>query len=282
MTSSTPELVTHVGLAAEGDNLFRGFSVLRDLAGREGFWTAMSLAVGGPRLEAEAAGVLDDITICVLAADPRIWPLKATRLAAGHGSDVLGVSVGMMAADGAAIGPKMVGRTAEFLHMLTHAAEGRPERVADVLDAHLGAGKKVYGFGVPFRPADERLDALRLRIRARGRDGLRYWSIMEAASARVMETLQLPPNIASGAAAATLDLGLEPEQIAALQWAFFTPCFWANACEGARQRAAVLLRLPEHVIEYVGTPPRQSPRAAAAREAARSSPAASTEPPDDR
>lgn len=268
MTPRAPELTTRVGLAVDGDNLFRGHSVLHDLVGREGFWTAISLAVGGPRLGAEAAGVLDDITICGLAADPRIWPLKATRLAAGYGSDVLGVSVGMMAADGAAIGPKMVGRTAEFIHEVTRLTEGRTEHVRAVLEAHLSAGGRVYGFGVPFRPADERMEALRTRIRARGRAELQHWSIMEAASTYVMERLGLPPNIASGAAAATLDLGFEPEQIAALQWAFFSPCFWANACEGAQQRADVLLRLPEHVIEYVGAAPRESPRARAARGAA--------------
>lgn len=261
MTTRVPEIITHVGLAVDGDNLFRGYSVQRDLVGREGFWSALSLAVGGPKLDAEAAGVLDDITICGLAADPRIWPLKATRLAAGYGSDVLGVSVGMMAADGAAIGPKMVGRTAAFLHELTRQAEDDPERVGAVLDARASTGAKVYGFGVPFRASDERMDALRSCIRARGRAGRTYWRIMEAASEHVGQTLRFPPNIASGAAAATLDLGFLPEQIAALQWAFFTPCFWANACEGAQQRAATLLRLPDENIEYIGHAPRPSPRA---------------------
>ncbi len=264
--SDPPSLPTGVGRAVWGDNLFRGHSVGERLAGRETFWSVLSLAVGGPLLSADDAAVLDDVTVCCLAADPRIWPLKAARVAASHGSEVTGVAVGLMAADGAHVGPKIIEKTADFLVALSAAAppDSTPEALAQVLEAWIAGGRRLFGFGVPFRDRDERLDALRRCLNARGRTTGRYWRLIEAAGAYLGEHRGLPTNMGAGCCAAMLDLGLVPDQISAIQWALFYPCFWANAVEGARQRAPALQRLPASSIRYVGAPPRRSPRAAEA------------------
>ena len=70
-----PVLVTGVGRIRVGDNDFRGYSVGRDLAGRYGLWSLMSVAVGGPLLESDDAQVLEDMAGCAMLADPRAWPL---------------------------------------------------------------------------------------------------------------------------------------------------------------------------------------------------------------
>ncbi len=266
-----PTLTTRVGQAIWGDNLFRGHSVTHDLAGRETFWSVLSLAVGGPHLSAADARVLDDVTVCCLAADPRIWPLKAARVAASYGSELTGVAVGMLAADGAHVGPKIIEKTATFLIALADElpVDASPTQVSELLDRWMDERRRIFGFGVPFRDSDERVDALRTCLKLRGRTEGRFWRLIESVGNHLGPNHGLPTNIGAGCCAAMLDLGLSPDQISAIQWMFFYPCFWANASEGARQRAPILQRLPESSVRYAGAAPRSSPRLLAAAESPR-------------
>lgn len=264
MTSERPipTLTTNVGHASWGDNLFRGYGVLADLAGSAGFWSMISLALGGPRLGREQERILDDLSTCCFAADPRVWPMKAVRLGSAFGSTTAGLCVGLLAVDEARMGPAIAGGAARFYVELWRPGSAWPdaERLAAHLDAAVAAGRRIDGFGVPFRPRDERVDALRRCLvqhpKARGP----YWSLMEAIDAHFAERHRLPVNIAGAAAAVALDLGFEPEPIGHLPAALLLANFLANAYEGAQQRPALLQRLPDEVVDYVGPPPRTSPR----------------------
>ena len=57
-----------------------------------------------------------------------------------------------------------------------------------------------------------------------------------------------------------LDLGFAGHEIGALATYLNQNCFVANAVEGAAQSAEVFRKLPDDTIDYVGVPPRESPR----------------------
>lgn len=277
-----PSLPTRVGHASWGDNEFFGFRVLGDLAGRDSYWSAVSLSLGHRRLSEQEAGVLDDLTICCLAGDPRIYPLKAMRVGSAYGSCTMGVCAGYLAFDQGQLGPTTMGRASRLLVELSEQVGDPPDpaRLTATLDGWLAQGRRLPGFGVVFRDRDERIDALLRCMRARGRTGQRYWRLMEAADAHGERAHRLPANIGLASSAVTLDLGFMPEQIEQLYLAFLVPCFLANAFEGAQQAPAVLQRLPDAAVEYVGTPARPSPREAARRAPGTTSPAgAAPEPP---
>ncbi|MEX1366585.1 MAG: hypothetical protein AB1Z98_25900 [Nannocystaceae bacterium] len=256
-------LVTRVGRAIDGDNLYCGYSVRDQLAGRDGLWSTLSLAVGGPRLSDDDTRLLDDLTACCLAADPRIWPLKAARLAAGYGSTIGGMVVGMLVADGDRVGPKFIEKTAALLLELDARlpADASEADVAAMLDEWVATGRRLFGFGVPFRERDERVAAVRQCVTARGRHSGRYWRLMETMGEHLAARYRLPPNICAAACAVLLDLGMSPHQTFAIQWALALPSIWANADEGAQQREPSLQTLPPDQVRYVGAPPRRSPRA---------------------
>ena len=68
------------------------------------------------------------------------------------------------------------------LALADEAPELSAEAMLGPVGRRLRAGQSLYGFGVPFRPQDERLLCLRTRIIKRGRQGMTYWRLLEAAS----------------------------------------------------------------------------------------------------
>jgi hypothetical protein len=60
-----------------------------------------------------------------------------------------------------------------------------------------------------------------------------------------------------------LDNGVSVAHVPILAVALTQQTLLANAVEAAQEPAAELRRLPEHMVRYVGPPPRQSPRALA-------------------
>src|SRR5439155_19551083 len=83
----------------------------------------------------------------------------------------------------------------------------------------------------------------------------------ERLCALVKEIRGLSPNIATGVAALLLDDGQRPEDIGRIVTIFTENVFIAHAVEGAQQADARLQQLPDEHLEYVGVPPRVSPRA---------------------
>jgi len=257
-------LPTRVAHASWGDNRFRGYSVAHDIAGRVGHWSRASLSVGYRTLAPDEEAVVEAMAACMLAGDPRIYPLKTVRLAACFGRVAPGLACGHLVGDGARIGPAVSAPAAQLL--LDLAAElgdapADPESITPIVARYRRQRRRFPGFGVPFRDRDERLPALRRLVEAAGRDGGRYWRLAHALD-EVLTQWELPMNPAAAVGAGLLDLGFAVEQIKALVLPIADINYLANAYEGARNPAAALQSLPATRLDYRGPAPRVSPRKA--------------------
>jgi len=269
-------IVTRVGFAEHGENHFCGHAVRVSLAGKAGWASLLSLAVGGRVLDAADAAVLEDAAVCTLAADPRIWPLKVTRLVSSYGGTLAGFCAGHLVLEGAIMGSWPTGLAASFLVEVAASLGDRasdPGTISRFVDEQLAAGRKLPGFGVPFRPVDERLIALGECLRDRGRDGGPYWSLAMRLDAAMAEKKNVHGNQSLALAAVFLDLGFSPAQVPVLTTALLDLCFYANAVEEAELRSESLQHLPDSCVRYIGRAPRTSPRAEAKRTLDSQSPA---------
>jgi hypothetical protein len=259
-----PEMTTRIGHAEWGDNRFCGHSVARDLAGREGYVGLLALSIAGRRLAPDERALLDDLSVVISTADPRIWPLKLVRVTAAFGGCLSAVAAATLLLEGALIGPHVTGQAAELL-LAVSAALASSDDTDAVLEREcrrlLAPGRRLAGLGVPFRPEDERLTMLSERVEARGRAGLPYWTLFVRVRRAFRRIKKLETNIGLGAAAVCHDIGFNPRQTAILLVALGQNDFWSNAVEGAAQAPALLRRLPPTHLRYVGRAPRLSPRA---------------------
>lgn len=249
------------------EHRYFGHQVFEELTGNESLAGLMALSVVGRRLPPALAGVLDDAAAALTLADPRIWPLKLTRVVASYGSMIPALCAGMLMEDEARIGPWAFLEAAKVLVRLRRELDGSldPARVRAAVEAHLAEHRFVWGFGTPFRAKDERLVAFRRCIERRGRDALPHWRLMDAVAEVVRELRHTEPNIGVALAATLLDMELAPEQIGALVVALMQHMFFAHAVEGAEPSRAALRELPETYVTYRGREARVSPRAALER-----------------
>ncbi len=243
------EIRTRVAAVGFPDHRFRGRAVFADLVGRESYAALIARAVGGPELSSEDVALLDDLAAITSVADARIWPLKLTRIVASYGGMLAGFAAGQLPLEGEQIGPPITRYAAELLVDATRT---------DDLDALVATGRRLVGYGIPFRPYDERFVVLRERVIARERAARRYWSTQESLSAAVMSARGLVPNIGIGSAAVLLDMGFSCYESAAVIHFLNQHVFVSHAVEGAQQRAAVLRELPVSAVRYVGRAPRTS------------------------
>jgi hypothetical protein len=263
-------LSTRVGHAEWGDNRFRGYSVARELAGRETGTGMLALAIGGRRLAEPERAMLDDLAVAMAAADPRIWPLKLVRVVSSYGRCLPALAAGIVNLQEALIGHPSTGRAAEVLvslgEMTSEAVrrDGMTQEMAigEVCREFFSRGNRWTGFGVPFRARDERVDILATCVVARGRAGLPYWRLFSGVTTVLRRTKNLEPNIGLAAAAVCLDMGFALTQIGSLVFALGVSSLWANALEGSAQAPEILQTLPRASVRYVGRSERVSPRAA--------------------
>jgi len=260
-----PELTQPTRTAHWGwhEHRYFGHRVFQQLTGHETLTGLTVLSVLGRRLPSDACAVVDDIACTVTMADPRIWPLKLTRLVAAYGSALPAAAAGLVSTEDARIGAWAATRSAETLLAFDAALGARsdePEFVRTVVKAYLAEHRFVWGFGTPFRDRDERLVAFRKCIQHRRRASLHYWSLMNAVSEVVIDLRGAQPNMGIAIAAALLDLGLTTHQVGCLASALMQHMFLAQAVEGAAQGAA-LRELAPGYVEFVGHAPRSSPRA---------------------
>lgn len=254
--SDTP-LSTRVGAARFGDNLFRGHSVSHELAGKISQWELLALAVEHRTLDPDDTALLDDMVVCCIAADPRIWPLKIVRLLACYGHTTAGMLAGTYCTEGSPFGWRACGLAAEFLQQLAALAETQPLTSALAL---MRQGLPVVpGFGVPARSADERVVALRRCVEQRAPARREFWSLAHRVEAELGE--RTPLNVGGACGALLLDRGFSPAQIFALGPTLAAPNYLANAIEGAAQAPAVLQRLPTESLDDRTEAARLSPRA---------------------
>jgi hypothetical protein len=258
------ELITRVGYCGWHEHLFRGQRIFADLAGRIGYWQLYVLAIGGPRIDERAVRVLDACATCLAAADPRLPPMKMVRLLSSYGGTVAGIAGGYACAEDAAIGAWTACLGARLLLRIERELGDRREQ-PDAIEACLRRFRAervmLHGFGVPARSVDERFEALKRCMHDFGAAEGRYWSLLEAMDQVTQRAFRTPANIAGGVAAASLDLGLSPEQAGTIGIMVTLPAFIASAVEGAEQAPEVLRSLPREHVDYVGTEPRPSPRA---------------------
>jgi hypothetical protein len=261
---STPrEVVTRVGRARWDDHRFMGHGALSELLGNETFLALTFIAAtDGRRPTREERGLLDALAVSMAAADPRIWPLKITRLVAAYGGTIAGFVAGQLCTECDAIGPWVTGPAAELLLSVRDAVGLVEASEADFRAAvtrWLETHRRLSGYGVAFRADDERFLALGAHVERAGRAGLPFWRLQHRLSGVLLQERGLKPNIALGAAALLLDMGLSAEQAQVITNLANVNTFYANAIEGARQRSEVLRVLPLDSVQYVGRAPRPLP-----------------------
>ncbi len=255
----TATLPTRVGIARWTEHELFGRRLYGELLGNVDLGQWIVLGTTGKLLAAEDSPVVTALAITLGIIDPRIWPLKVTRVASAFGRFTSGVACGALLYDSATLGPHTGTRAA---HFLCDVARGRDAGAS--LEAAVDAAmdrQSAPGFGVPFRDADERIVALGGFLRSQGRDARPMWRLLEAITPVVKARKGLPPNIAVGTAAAMMDIGLGPDDVTPTGFALMQLPQLANALEGAEQRPAALQRLAPERVRYVGRPPRRSPKA---------------------
>jgi hypothetical protein len=187
------------------------------------------------------------------------------RLASTFGGTIQGIAAALLCMDCHVVGIwESSLATARWLVELRETLgdrAGDPEAVAQTVRDHLADRRYFPGFGVPFRVEDERVPPMWRCLEARGRDRLPYAHLFGLVGEVVRRERGMNPNIAGLAAAVCLDLGFAPDEIGPLLIFLAVHMFVANAHEGARQAPAVLQRLPDDRVRYVGPAPRVSPRA---------------------
>jgi hypothetical protein len=255
---------TRVAHAGWNEHRFFGFSVFDEIAGVESSAGLAALSVTGRRLSAEKSRVLDDIAGVLTVADPRIFPLKVTRILSSYGSAIPAFVAGFVYFGESFLGPRAAANAAEMLVGLRRnlknrrfPGEGRKRALEEALAGYI----RIPGFGIPFRSRDERVLALERLIARRRRNELVFWRLQELVVGIVRKQRNLEPNVSLLVAAASLDLGLAPEDIVPLYAVLNANAFVANAVEGARDPQPCLRSLPVSRVEYSGSPPRQTPRA---------------------
>lgn len=258
---STP-LKTRVARAAHGDNRYFDAWVNADLlAGGATMTELAALAATGRRPTSEQTRVLDDLAVAVTVADPRIWPLKLTRVVGAYGSKYAAYAAGALGMDEALMSVEITSRTAARLEALAPVAARLDD---DGLVEHLAEAwpeRRPPGFGVPGRSADERVTGLVARMTACGRSERPYFALFSRVAELMRARRGLEVNLTLIFAAIALDLGFAPPQVGPLAWATSLNAFLANAVEGAAQAPDVLRQLPASMVRYEGRAPRTSPRA---------------------
>ena len=258
-----PALRSRVALAVEGDNLLWGRSVRHDVVGRVSLSGLIALSVTGRSLAPEDCALLDDLIAALMAVDVRLWPLKVGRVVSSFGHSMPAFVAAQVACASEKIGPLIIGKASQLLLDLEARLGDRvgdPAAIEEDLRRRLDAHERLPGFGAPFRPADERLVALRESIVRRGRQGMRYWQLAERVAEAAMKARDLQANIVLHAGGLFLDLGFRPDEANSVMLALVVPLFIGVAHEGAAEKDAQLRHLPADAVEYVGPPPRVSPR----------------------
>jgi hypothetical protein len=259
-----PTLKTECAHWGWAEHRYFGHAVFGELLGHENFTGLTVLSVLGRRLPAECLAVVDDMAIALTLADPRIWPLKLTRLLAAYGGAVAALGGALSCQEGARIGPWTGQQAATLLHEFhgqLSPYQDDAARVRECVLRNLESRSYVWGFGTPFRDRDERLVAFERRIVERGRHTLPHWRTFDAISRVITAERGVQPNMGMGVAAACLDLGLEVREVGPLATALMQHMFLANAVEQARAPSEALRQLPDSRVSYVGPSLRKSPKA---------------------
>ncbi len=258
--------VTRVGLAIDGDNLYRGYSVKDELVGQASFWRMMSLAIRGPELSDAQCHLLDVILSASAAADPRIWPLKMVRVAGSSGGFWSALGSALLMVDGASVGASPAAQVVRMLRVLKALlSEGAPlEEVIEQI--RVESGGRLAGFGVAGRGEDERYLAIKGWFDQHYRQGeadTTYWNLFHQIQPIIKARYGLQPNLLTCQVSLLMDMGFNEDQIPIMVTLSLLPCYIANAYEATVcEEAKMPERLDSTRVKYVG----KSSRSVATRE----------------
>ena len=272
----SPRPTQRAGHIGDTDNRFCGHSVFGELAATTRNPTDLLLLAFGVRVADDDVELLRYLALALCSPDARVWPLKMTRTLASYGNPVAGFFGAQLGNSSDKMGPGTAANAAASLQWI--AAQVGPDADDAAVEAavlrHLAERGRIAGFGVPFRPEDERLIAMRAMIGDHAAVRRPMWRLFAQVEAVMRAREQLPPNIVMALAAVLLDLGLAAHRAGMFLGLMMAPTFVAHALEASEQDAALLQELPRETLEYKGTAARRSP-AEAARVSVRSSAVAS-------
>jgi hypothetical protein len=226
------------------------------------------LSVFGRKLSPELCAVLDDAAGALTLADPRIWPLKLTRVVGAYGAFIPALSAGVLMENGARIGPWAcveASKTLLILHAELAGEQDNPERVREVVTDYRKRHGFVWGFGTPYRGKDERVVAFNQCVARRGRAHLPHYRTMAAVAVAMKHSTNAEPNIGGVLSSVLLDMGLGPSEVGAMVVALVQHMFLAHSIESANAPNPALRELAPERISYDGQAARSSPKARAAR-----------------
>ena len=152
-------LPTRVAKAFFNGNAYFGFRVETDLTDEDAYWRGLLLSVGAGAASFVHVPLVRALAGCNLVADPRIWPLKLTRVVASYGNILPAICAGNVFLPGARVGPLTGQQAAEFLVEMNGLWDGQPDcpSLEAELVQRLKQGARIPGYGVPMRSFDERL-----------------------------------------------------------------------------------------------------------------------------
>lgn len=255
---------TRVGRSLTGDYDHHGVRVFRDLAGRTSYLGLIAFAVTGRKISKDDEAVLDDLAVASHVPEPRVWPIKLSRLGASVGRAMPGFLCGSVALDCDLVGGRVAEDAANLLQELRAHLDATTDDDESIATFIAGRGRLI-GFGVPLREVDERVVAFRTCLARRGRSDGAYWRLGERFWKIVKRLRGVEVNIIGATAAIGLDIGFAPRDIVPLAAVLLQPTLLANAVAGAVESPEQLLNLAPEEVRYVGPPPRESPRAEAAK-----------------
>ncbi|RYE87742.1 MAG: hypothetical protein EOO75_14090 [Myxococcales bacterium] len=260
MTPRTPTRVGHIG---DHDNRFCGHAVFGDLARQDDAIDLLALAFGRHPLSADDRHALRVLCVGLTSPDARVWPLKLTRTMASYGNAYAGFHGAQLATMSTHIGPHTTGTAAHNLVWLRDQLGPEPSpgpRLSEAVARLLARSPRLIGFGVPFRPRDERVLGMRAMLAGHPVERRPFWRLQGLLEAELRERRQLEPNVASVTAALILDVGIAPHRAGVFMAQMMAHVFMAHALESAEEPASPLRELPPEAVDYQGPPPRHTGR----------------------
>ncbi len=261
MTTPTLTLPTSVARAGLHDHKLQGWNVFADLDG-EHHYSLLSIYLSGRKLDPQSCTILDKIAQICAVADPRIWPLKVTRLISAYGRYLPAIAAAQVFLPEVNLGPAVIAKTASQFLQIQHTVGASLDaaHIERILTEHLETRTPLLGWGVPARKFDERYRELKTWYQLHGYTDRYFWRLVLEMEPILLHLKQLQPNISALISAILLDLDFSPDQANIVMLSFLQNTFFTNALEGASQQPDFLRKLPAGTTHYRGSSPKLSPR----------------------